>query len=177
MIKIAIIGLVLYMGMATDGKAQLVKSSSMRELDAILNQNIVELSVGFGNSTMIRYTFLNAGCICSITQAITGKKSRMNAITTYTFDLTDLKDVEFLIDKPKDLDFAPIKEDIWTIEMGEMKVLVQNSEWRSQQTETNHFLIYLNGKQIRDHWMAAIKKAIIDCKGTIKNVSYMYKDS
>ncbi len=177
MIKIAFFGLVLYLGMTTDGKAQLEKTTSMRELDAILNQNIVELPVGFGNSTMISYTFLNAGCICSITQGTTGKKSRMNAITTYTFDLTELKDVEFLIDKPKDLDFEPIIEDIWTIEMGEMKVLVQNSEWKSQQTETNHFLIYLYGKQIRDHWMAAIKKAIIDCKGTIKNVSYMYKDS
>ena len=160
MIRIAIFGLVLHLGVVTDGKAQLEKLSSMRELDTILNQNIVELPTGFGKSAMIRYTFLNAECICSITQAITEKKPNMNAITTYTFDLTELKDVEFLIDKPKDLDFEAIPEDIWTIEMGEMKVLVQSSDWKSQQTETNHFLIYLHGKQIRDHWMAAIKKAI-----------------
>ena len=147
--------------------------TNINNLGELINNVDFELPVGFGITNKVRYTFVNAGCYCSISQATTGKKEKSNTIVTYSFDLAELKDGRILVSKPKDTDFKSIVEDIWRIEIGIMDILVQNTDWQSRQTKTNHFYFLIEGTEDRDKVIDALTKSVTDCGGSISDATIL----
>ena len=97
----------------------------------------------------------------------------MNSINTYSFNLKDLIDGKILISKPKDANYKDINLDIWRIEIGVFDVLIQNTNWQSQQTKTNHFYFNIEGKVVRDRVIELLKKTTEDCKGSIAEITIL----
>ena len=128
---------------------------NFQELRKLINGIRMEMPSGFGESSFIEYTFINAGCYCSLSQATTGKKEKMNAIITFSFNLSEIKDGIMIVSKPKDSDYKPIPEDIWTIQIGTLNILVQNTDWQSRQTNTNHFYFLLC-----PHWLESLNSPL-----------------
>jgi hypothetical protein len=142
-------------------------------LSRLVNAIKFEMPSSFGDPNSIEYTFIHAGCYCSISQATTGNKENSNSITTFSFNLADIKDGILLVSKPKGSDFKSISEDIWTLEIGTLNILVQNTDWQSRQTKTNHFYLHVEGIKIRDQIIEYLKKSTVECGGSISEVSIL----
>ena len=170
--KIKFISKVLFLALILSTNVSFAQPN-IHKLGLLINEISFDLPSDFGEPNSIEYTFVNAGCYCSISQASTGKKERMNAIITFSFNLSELKDGRLLVSKPKDENFNMIIEDIWIIEIGTLEIQVQNTDWQSQQTKTNHFFFYVNGTAMRDQIIEFLKKTTADCGGSINEVSFV----
>jgi len=60
------------------GINQIRAQNNFAELKKLIQGIRVEMPSGLGESDTMEYTFIHAGCYCSISQATTGKKERMN---------------------------------------------------------------------------------------------------
>lgn len=167
--RYAIFAVIVWLFLTSRSWAQ----DNLRGLNEIVNAIKLEMPTSFGNTNTIEYTFINAGCYCSISQATTGNKEKTNSITTFSFNLAEIKNGRLLVSKPKGSDYKSISEDIWTIEIGTLNILVQNTDWQSLQTKTNHIYLHVEGINKRDQIIEYLKKSTMECGGSIGEVSIL----
>lgn len=150
-------------------------SEPIDSLEILINKIQISMPVTYGDSTIFRYNFVHTGCLCAISKVSTSNSDKMNHIITYSFDLSDFKNGMILIDKPEDEHFKPIKEDIWTMQIGMAGIMVQNTDWGQRQTKSRYFDLFVGGLENRDNIIDAIKNAIGSCGGKIDKITYLVK--
>ena len=151
------------------------KHEPVDSLESLINKIHITMPLTYGDSTIFRYSFIHTFCLCAISKVSTSNSDKMNHIITYSFDLSDFENGMILIDKPDDEDFNPIKEDIWTIQVGMADIMVQNTDWGQRQTKSRYFNLFVADLENRDKIIYAIKNAIEGCGGSIDKITYLVK--
>jgi len=151
------------------------QDNAVSKLQNLINKIEIKMPLIYGDSTVYAYNFLSSGCLSSISEVSTSKSEKMDHIITFAFNLGQFKDAQIMVDKPTDSEYEPIEEDLWTMEVGVVDVLIQNTDWRQKQTLSNHFTIYVFGKEETVKIAGSVKKAIIACGGTFDKIIFLVK--
>ena len=150
------------------------KHKLVDSLESMINKIHIPMPLTYGDSTIFSYSFVHTGCLCAMSKVSTSNSDKMNHIITYSFDLSGFENGMILIDKPDDEYFNPIKEDIWTVQIGIADIMVQNTDWGQRQTKSSYFNLFVDLEN-RDKIINAIKNAIEGCGGSIDNITYLVK--